>query len=202
MALLGRLRAETAASHRALEECVDIPGCLSTAAEWRWLHEAFLGYWAPLEVALFSSNDLEHWLPDAPSRQKSALLRRDVDFLGGTSEGLAYCEDLPALTSLGQKLGCLYVLEGSTLGGQVITRLAAEQGYAPPDGCRFFSSYGTQVGAMWKTFGERLEAYALAHPDAHGVVVGSAVETFTRLGSWLATKKSERSRDVGYSSKP
>ncbi|MBY0507594.1 MAG: biliverdin-producing heme oxygenase [Bryobacteraceae bacterium] len=199
MALLGRLRTETAASHRALEECVDIAACLSTREEWLWLHESFLGYWAPLEALLFSSSDLERWLPDAGLRRKTALLRLDIDSLGGISQHLTYCQELPPLASIAQKLGCLYVLEGSTLGGQRITQMAAGCGYAAPEAGRFFRSYGPQVGSMWKTFGERLEAYALADPDSHEIVVGSAFETFTRLSSWVATKKTERSRHVGYS---
>lgn len=199
--ILARLRAECAASHRALEDQVDIAACLSTREEWLWLHESFLGYWAPLEAALFSPSDLERWLPDAALRRKSALLEGDVDSLGGVSQDIAFCRHLPPLTSLAEKFGCLYVLEGSTLGGQIITRLAAEHSYTPPEGCRFFSSYGAQVGSMWKTFGERLEAYALAHPDSHAMVVGSAVETFARLGSWMATKKSERARDYDYARK-
>jgi heme oxygenase len=60
----------------------------------------------------------------------------------------------------------LYVLEGSTLGGQILTRQIHDQlGFTPEYGCQFFSRYGPRVYEMWKTFGQKAEAFCLANEN-------------------------------------
>jgi heme oxygenase (biliverdin-IX-beta and delta-forming) len=82
-----------------------------------------------------------------------------------------------------QTSGSLHVLEGSTLGGQVIApRLERSLGFADGRGYTFFRSYGREVGAMWRGLGARL----LALPAPAGeAAVGSAQLTFARLHGWL-----------------
>jgi len=49
--------------------------------------------------------------------------------------------------------GMLYTLEGSTLGGQVISaHLAQHCGLVPERGARFFAGYGAQTENLWQDF--------------------------------------------------
>ncbi len=90
---------------------------------------------------------------------------------------------LDIMQALQQALGCLYVLEGSTLGGQVVTRyLAGVPSMEDVTWFSFFSSYGAEVGPMWQEFGEFLTVHARGDDEA---IVRAACETFTTLACWL-----------------
>jgi heme oxygenase len=82
-------------------------------------------------------------------------------------------------------LGTAYVLEGATLGGQIITRhLQQELGIQPECGGAFFHSYGASVAPMWREFVEVLNTYP-ATEDEQVALVASACETFSSLEAWL-----------------
>ena len=90
------------------------------------------------------------------------------------------CPALPPLHTRAQLLGAMYVLEGSTLGGQVIARQLAAAGIA---GRTFFTGRAERTGPLWKQFCQLLEAAAgTEDPDA---IVASAILTFQTLAAWL-----------------
>jgi heme oxygenase len=150
---------------------------------YRLLVARFFGFyanWEPQVASILADEDF------FGPRRKIHLLEQDLTVLGydaGAIEALPRCRDLPPLAGLPEAYGSLYVLEGSTLGGQVIARrLERSLGFADGRGYAFFRSYGREVGAMWRAFGERL----LALPSATGETsVRSAQSTFARLHGWL-----------------
>jgi heme oxygenase len=80
----------------------------------------------------------------------------------------------------------LYVLEGSTLGGQLISRhINLVIGLAPGHGCDFFSGHGGATGEMWQRFRNSVEAYASARPSEPPAVIESAVRTFQTFNAWM-----------------
>ena len=84
-------------------------------------------------------------------------------------------------------MGCLYVLEGASLGGQVITRLVQDRlGIGPEDGGAFFYGYGNGTAARWESFRAYLEAYAEEH-ERQKAIIGAARATFKALGAWLVS---------------
>lgn len=84
--------------------------------------------------------------------------------------------------------GILYVLEGATLGGQVILRrLGTRVGISATYGGRFFASYGPDVGRMWRSYVEVLERFG-ATPKAQ-VIEQSAVAAFQAFDEWLSQPK-------------
>ena len=111
------------------------------------------------------------------------------------SEGIASLSAVADLASaegvegLAEALGCAYVLEGSTLGGQLILRHLTR--HFGPDArvgnFTFFRAYGDQVGPMWRAFGEALtrasERAASGTFDA--AVVQGARDTFDSFAAWL-----------------
>jgi heme oxygenase len=84
----------------------------------------------------------------------------------------------------------MYVLEGATLGGRVISRHLAARGIGPDTGGAFFAGYGNQTGEMWKSFSAAMGAYAEAHPESTGRMAEAADETFILLERWLAHTRS------------
>lgn len=74
--------------------------------------------------------------------------------------------------------GAVYVVEGATLGGQVIFRQVAETlDITPMSGGRYFFGYGNETGRMWTQTRESLERFAAQSDDAQGMISG-AIETF------------------------
>ena len=187
--ILQLLRSGTAALHERVERTVDIPGHLGSLSNYTVMLARFHGFYAPLEDLLAGVGDYESVLIDIAARRKAHLIRDDLRTLGYTPEAVAVlpaCPILPTVARLAEALGCLYVLEGSTLGGQFIRReVAARLGLTPDRGCAFFAGYGERTGAMWKAFGAAVTAHADAHPEDRDVIVAAAVETFTRLDEWF-----------------
>jgi heme oxygenase len=185
------LKRETASYHSALEAEVDVVGCLGSANSWLWLLKTFYTFWTPVEARAFSPPGFGGWLPDSQDRRRAHRLHRDIEALGGNPDDLLLCTELPQLDSLARRFGCLYVMEGSSLGGQQIVKLATSCGYTAERGCSYFASYGDRVGSMWKAFVEHLDAYGTAYPEQMETAVASAIETFTKFRGWLASRKFE-----------
>lgn len=120
--ILQRLRASTADLHERVERKVNIFSAGFDLACYRRLLERFYGYWAPLEVRLTGVEGLDH--PDLAllSRMKAHLLDADLRLLGTDPSLVSTCTQLPGVHTLARALGCMYVLEGSTLGAQFIAR--------------------------------------------------------------------------------
>ena len=188
--LLERLRRETHASHGEVERRVDILSRVRTTQSYRTLLEQFYGVYCALECQLGRSiPEIARWLPDIEDRMRTKLLRLDLRCLGNTSPEDLPLAPVPPLDSLPHRFGCLYVLEGSTLGGQFIAKeVSSRLPYTSEFGCSFFASHGAEIGAMWRSFCHALEAYAVANSESHDSIVQSAAATFRVFGNWLEEK--------------
>ena len=83
-------------------------------------------------------------------------------------------------------LGALYVFEGATLGGQLISRHLEEKlGMRDGVGYRYYRSYGADVGRRWQEFRGLLLKQSMAGSD--DAIVAAAVDTFERLRAWCVT---------------
>lgn len=146
----------------------------------------FFGFYAPLEAGLLGpSSSLETGV-DYVQRRKVSRLETDLAALGCAEVAeLPRCAELPRLDSVQRVLGCLYVIEGATLGGQVITRhLEKNLGITPESGGAFFAGYGAETGPRWKEFCALLTA-AAERVGGEDEIVAGANETFATLGRWL-----------------
>ena len=186
--ILKRLKDETRSAHLATEQQLDLLNQMPTKMEYARLLGRFWGFYVPIESKINQVVGLDELPLNLSARQKKKLLwldLTDLDWNESTIEALPLCTDLPTLDSVPQALGCLYVLEGATLGGQMISRHLQERiGITPEHGGRFFSSYGQEVGSMWKAFGETVTAYSES-PEIEDAIVRSAIETFAAFGHWF-----------------
>ena len=188
--LLDRLKQETQESHRAVERHIDVMNRVQTAGSYRTLLEQLYGVYCPVESEIAGSmSEIATWLPDIDKRKRTESLRLDLLVLGNVCPEALPLAAAPPLGSLPQWFGCLYVLEGSTLGGQIIAREVGNHlGYSPESGCSFFASHGAAIGGMWRRFGEAIESYAAAHSESHEIIIQSAAATFHTFGSWFERK--------------
>jgi heme oxygenase len=188
--VLASLRARTRPLHDRIERTLDLPGRLRSPDDYVGLLVRFYGFYAPLEERLGRVVGLDGLGIDFAARRKAVLLEGDLLALGMPRRRLGAvprCGRLPAPGDPAACLGCLYVLEGATLGGQIVRReVRRSLGLEAGAGCSFFGSYGDRVGEMWKEFCGAMTAYAARNPSAEGPLVAAAVETFDALDRWLA----------------
>lgn len=141
--------------------------------------EMLLGFHAvvsPLERRLAGVRGLGHIVPELEARWRTPLLERDLAWLGLHPPPPLAPPLLPELTTTGEALGSLYVLEGSTLGGHVIARrLRQSLGLTPARGAAFFGARGSSLGPMWTAFIGALAAYVEGRSD-DGTAGGARVE--------------------------
>lgn len=118
---------------------------------------------------------------DFEKRKKTQLLEKDLELLGlNPADHRSDNIDLP-LTSKSEALGAYYVIEGSTLGGSVISRALAKNAQVSAIGAfNFYGCYGEMVGPMWKQFCQVLMQEG-GETEKQDVMVASASRTFDAL---------------------
>jgi heme oxygenase len=184
------LKQGTRIYHDALErKMVPLLGTLSIHTYTDLLQKLF-GFYKPLEERIAALPGWHNLPVELERRQKAPLLARDLLWLKVTQPQLSQltrCERLPEVKSVTEALGCLYVLEGATLGGQIISRHLKKNLALDEDrGCAFFYSYGDEVGLMWKSFRETLTSHCSRRGRTEEEqLVKSACETFVSLDCWL-----------------
>jgi len=197
--ILPRLRAETRGEHDAVEQVLDLMSDTLTHRIYLQRLEQFYGFYAPLEKALQShgksladracKSPVSEAISSALAARlnKTAHLQQDLYHLGIATHGLPLCRDLPPLNSQPDVLGCLYVMEGATLGGLMITRhVRAALGITPATGGSFFQGYGDDTGRMWQGMRQLLVAGS-SDTATENNIVSSAISTFACLRGWCET---------------
>lgn len=182
--ILDRLKQSTRVHHDRVEARVRVLEPGFTPGEYRELLACMWGFYGPVEARLSATGIWQELTLNAAARGKVSLLEQELAARGIGRDALArlpVCTDLPALHGVPRALGCMYVLEGATLGGAVIARhLERTWGIRSA----FFGSYGSATGAMWKAFGRALAAYE-AKTGSGDQIVDGACETFNKLDAWL-----------------
>jgi heme oxygenase len=188
---MSALREATASSHKRLEKRLGVTERFGKLAGYRAHLERMWGFCSPLEESLRACCSFENALPDYDARGKLSLLTSDLMALGlpaSAISSLPRCVAIPKPVSPGLAFGCMYVLEGATLGGRTLLPLVETRlGFTPQRGAAYLASYGDQVGAMWRDFNIAVERWCF---DAKRrlVVADAAVLTFDVLGDWLCEK--------------
>lgn len=182
--LLERLRSETRIAHEALESRLDILSPDLTLARYLRMLERFHGFWRRWQPAMTGMTAIA---PLMTGRTRLDSLEADLAALGRTPSqisALPMIPSLPAIDGAGGALGSLYVMEGSTLGGQLVARhLDRLLGLAPDSGARYFAGYGAETGARWREF--RAIFLAVAGTEDDEAVIAGAESTFRVLADWI-----------------
>lgn len=190
--LFEHLKQSTATAHRRLEAALDWMSPDFSRDDYRRLLRRLLGFLRPWESMV------AQFLPDGASamfdeRRKTPLLERDVAALDGPSpEPIEFAapEQLPHVGSPAEAWGSWYVVEGSTLGGQLLARhFHARWNLSEAAGLTYFTGYSSQTGARWAEF--RRAAEASVGAAAYAAAAVAAGETFEKFGAWLTAGPAE-----------
>lgn len=180
------LKSATSVSHKALEASVPLMKAEFNHADYvKWIKTLY-GFYSPAEQSL--SEYMPFLFNDWQRRIKRPWLVTDLQMLGATDDdimGLPVFDAMPEIASKAQALGVCYVLEGATLGGQVINRhLHKQLGIDAQRGGLFYHGYGEQTGPMWKAFELTLRQHADT-PALAAEAVNMADLTFKCFSNWI-----------------
>ncbi len=128
-------------------------------------------------------------------RSKIEFIAADLRTLGMNAaeiENLPAMQPAPQFTSIAEAFGAMYVLEGSTLGGQIqarhVERIIAHAHPDTPQASAYFSSYGARVGEMWKNFCMALATVANNDEATEKTIIEAAQRTFGAIETWLVAE--------------
>ena len=189
-----RLKRETATLHQRLETQLGLLEPQLSIHRYRQVLETFYGFYAPVEAGLARLAATGSQL-SFPLRSRSLLIEADLAALGLSASDLAQlprCLEMPQLECFENLAGCLYVLEGACLGGQIIAPMLHRQlGLASESGASFFVGDGDGTSARWRIVLTWLEGLVSAGARSDQIV-GSACECFLTLSRWVERQGASR----------
>jgi heme oxygenase len=185
--LSDQLKIRTLISHQQLEKMLlqRLRG-MYTVNDYLHLIQNFYCYFAALEerIKLYVGTSE---LPDYQERRKSASLENDVLSLGGVLPEKVPALLLPMIENQLQAFGALYVMEGSTLGGLIISQMIKKQLNISDNHLSFFRSYGDQLVPMWNSFKLILDKQPETKAEDE-IVIAAADATFGQFKIFLESK--------------
>ncbi|MGG2399158.1 biliverdin-producing heme oxygenase [Pseudomonas sp. SH1-B] len=189
--VLQDLRAETVELHVSLEKKLPFFSARFDTHAFQRLMQAYYGFYLPLEHALLDG-DATPTDFDLVPRLKAPTLRKDLHALGLSAEAIAclpICQSLPVIDCEASNLGVLYVLEGATLGGQILRReMASRLDLNADNGAAFLDIYGADTGRRWRNFIDYLSSRPLDTVERKAVVI-AAQATFSCFERWLESRE-------------
>lgn len=171
------LRDATRLQHEALEarlglldDDIDRVGVVSVL---RMFATIYAELEAQIDVVMETSSfrDSLQW----SRRCKSALLTDDLSFFEVQPKPVVVPVVVKGEASM---MGCMYVMEGATLGARIIEPHLRER-LGIDEGLSFFDCYGDAGPSMWKSFREQLAVV----DDLEGVIAGATATFDVFLGA-------------------
>lgn len=184
---LQKLRTQTAACHEALEQNPFSVALLSENVS----AEAYSTYLKKLYGVVYGFEKnvfpiLQSSLVDISERYKAPLILKD---LSSDQLDISLIPDnifQELYTTASAAWGGMYVLEGSTLGGQLIQK-HLQKNLSDFSGSTYFTAYGAQTGSRWKEFLQQL-SIAAQSPDWEEEIIESAIRTFEMINTWMTSE--------------
>lgn len=182
-----RLKTYTKTAHHEIESLLNYTDPNLSLEDYKKILKKLYSFYYPLELklsALFKSTKLDIF----EGRKKIHLLKADLIALDCTAREISeigLCTDFPCVNSVAEAMGTLYVIEGSTLGGQILKKHFETQfDLNSQKGAAFFSGYQEKTGLMWKHFVQFLESLPWSETEMTALET-SALDTFRKLGNTL-----------------
>ena len=182
MNLHEKLKTGTRSQHDSLEKGLDLMRGDLSLNEYSEILIKFHGFYEHLSRSISNSRiqlKLDH-------------LREDLQYLNVPKDKLkkfSASEEFRPHTEA-SKLGVRYVIEGSTLGGLVLTKHFSKKfDLCPSKGVTFFNGYGEETLPMWREFLKELEESSQREKLDKEEILFWAKLTFTTLEGWLLDSK-------------
>lgn len=186
------LRESTRADHLRLESVLNLLDPALSLDRYRRVLAAFHGFYAPLEA------QLRRFRPtDAPAlgfalARRAPLLAADLAALDSAPVPRRRAH-LPEIRTIADFAGRLYVIEGASLGGQVLARtLAARWGLGRDTGIAFFYGAGPrETGRRWRLVLSWLERVAQSSAERRDIEIAASA-TFRAFERWVVSRVDRR----------
>lgn len=179
---LASLRTATTTQHKELDGIIQLMGDSVQKSYYSKILELFYGFIKSFEGGLFSHPEWKSILPQIENRKKLEKLKADLHQLGIAAESLPVNSNPPPTSNFSEALGVMYVLEGSTLGGQMMTQHLSKK--FPELAHNYMRGYGSDTGKMWQQFLSALEKADLTKAQEQEMEK-AARATFTSLKNWF-----------------
>jgi len=183
------LKQTTLPQHEALERNPLSTALMNpelTREQYLTILQRFYGFVVPVEEQVYPL--LASISGNTDKFKRAAMLREDLSILGMSSaeiDALPLLHTLPPADNVAAAFGIVYVLEGSKLGGQFISRhVGSVLGISPTNGLRFFTGHGRETGAIWNEFRYAMADFAV-HSEQSAAVIQAAAHTFDAFKTWL-----------------
>lgn len=176
------IRLRTRPLHAQLEAAIDLQAALTSLTTYRRLLLRYLAFYEPFELLLqarllATQTPAIRALIAHPQRSRVQLLLADLRALG-MPHPIAPPLPLPPFDTLDQLLGALYVIEGSSLGGQIIYRQIQHHLHLDhTTGAAFFYGDGGLTGDAWKQFLTILQQH-VTQPDEAALAAETTFHLF------------------------
>ena len=179
------LKEATSLQHGEIEQSMDMMSSEMSRAKYENIIAKFAVFFNWVEPEIDCREDLPPKL-EWNKRKKSELLARDLKVLGlAPATSNLPGEFQPPLKSLPEVLGALYVLEESTLGGQMLAaHFDHHFSITPVTGGAYYNAYGAQTAALWRKYIKVLENEIKTENELQ-LAVNAAQKTFLGLNGWM-----------------
>lgn len=187
------LKTQTSPVHRDIEKNPMIRSIFEpgfSVERYRHLLQALYLYYQPLEeqidAYLKQSKDL-----NLAYKNKSHLLEEDIYGLTINENNVFDTSEvtqlIPKLDSKEKLIGCIYVLEGAAMGGQIMyRRIQKKLGGQVASSTAFYGYPGTDLAIHWSAIKNFIDSNKI-QPKKRVHVVDGAKEVFISLDRWLKT---------------
>jgi heme oxygenase len=183
-----RLKRETSAAHQYLEAQLGLLDPGLDVRRYRRVLETFYGFYVPIESEV-TRLAAAGQPPGFPLRARAGLIERDLLALGLSPAALAVlprCTDRPELSCVEDLAGCLYVLEGACLGGQVLLPLLRRRlGIAKGCGAAFFAGDEDGTSPRWALVVAWLDGLPRTGAST-ARIISAATATFDAFARWAS----------------
>ena len=178
------LREETKKSHADLDQSLyPYIQQTKTPEQYSKLLSVFYGFINPIQQQ-FDQYFSEANFPGYTQRRKPSWIISDLTALNAASAHIPECNYTGYISNLPEAWGAFYVIEGSSMGGTIISKTILKNIPGAADALQFFTGYGEHNPAMWKNFLDLLETSN--DNEADGVaIIESAKNTFTNFKKWI-----------------
>lgn len=143
------------------------------------------GFYKPLQDSFFPL--VSHGAGGTDfSLRISELIINDLHHVDpGPDHEIPLCSNIPEINTIASSMGAMYVTEGSTLGGKIITKMISRQlNISPVHGFSFFNAYGDETLAKWEKFKEILN---MPRSDNERIeMISTAKKTFSAFKIWIS----------------
>lgn len=186
------LKQATHQSHRDIEKNPVLKRLFSKnfrLTDYLLILEKMYGYYVPIEKSL-ENYIHSHQTHGFNYSNKSGLLAQDLmacGLNGNDIDGLALANNTLEIDSLEAFVGCIYVLEGSTMGGQVISKhLIRLFGPDVQKRLAFYQCYGGKVMQQWQQTRNWIEEIGNNNEINANLAADCAITMFDSMNDWFS----------------